>query len=106
ARLDNTPAVSVSEVGQTNVITIKATSPIPSRASVIANLYATAFVQYQQAVATRNLTSVEAQLRTQISSIGKQVRSFGSNSTSAGASALVNQEVVLKEQLAQMQVSG
>jgi capsular exopolysaccharide synthesis family protein len=105
-QLKSTPAVSASEVGQTNVMAITAISPVASQASLIANLYATAFVQYQQTVATRSLTSAEAQLRSQISSIGQQLRSFGSNSTSAGASALLNQEAVLKEQLAQMQVSG
>jgi capsular exopolysaccharide synthesis family protein len=105
AQLKSTPAVSASEVGETNVISITAVSHVPSQASVIANLYATAFVQYEQAVATSSLTSVEAQLHSQISSIGKQVRSLGSD-TSAEASALLNQEAVLKEQLAQMQVSG
>ncbi len=106
ARLNSTPAVSASEVAQTDVMAITATSSEPSKASLIANLYATAFVQYQQAVVTDSLTTAEAQLRSQISSIGQQVRSFGRNSTSAGASALLNQEAVLKEQLAQMQVTG
>jgi capsular exopolysaccharide synthesis family protein len=105
-RLKSTPAVSASEVGQTNVMAITATSQTPSQASLIANLYATAFVQYQQEIASRSLTAAEAQLRSQISSIGQQVKSMGRNTTSAEASALLNQEAVLKEQLAQMQVSG
>jgi capsular exopolysaccharide synthesis family protein len=106
ARLKRTPAVSASEVGQTNIMAITAMSAVPSQAAVIANLYANAFVQYRQTVASHSLTSAEAQLRSQISSIEQQVKSFGRNTTSAGASALLNQEVVLKEQLAQMQVSG
>jgi capsular exopolysaccharide synthesis family protein len=105
-RLKSTPAVSASEVGQTNVMAITATSQTPSQAALIANLYATAFVQYQQEVASNSLTTAEAQLRSQISSIGQQVKSLGRNTTSAEASALLNQEAVLKEQLAQMQVSG
>jgi capsular exopolysaccharide synthesis family protein len=105
-RLKSTPAVSVSEVGQTNVMAITAVSEVPSQASLIANLYATAFVQYRQAVAGHSLTTAEAQLHSQISSIGQQVSSFRGNTTSAEASALLNQEAVLKEQLAQMQVSG
>ncbi len=106
ARLHSTPAVSASEVGQTNVMAVTAISPVPSQAALIANLYATAFVQYEQTVASQSLTSAEAQLRSQISLISKQVKAFGSNSSSAGASALLNQEAVLREQLAQMQVSG
>jgi capsular exopolysaccharide synthesis family protein len=106
ARLKSTPAVSASEVGQTNVMAITASSRVPSQASLVANLYATAFVQYRQAVASRNLTTAEAQLRSQISSLGQQLRSFHGNTTSPEASALLNQQAVLKEQLAQMQVSG
>jgi len=105
-RLKNAPAVSASEVGQTNVMAITATSGVPSRAALVANLYATAFVQYRQAVATRNLAAAEAQLRSQISSLGQQLGSFHGNTSSPGASALLNQQAVLKEQLAQMQVSG
>jgi capsular exopolysaccharide synthesis family protein len=105
-QLKSTPAVSVSEVGLTNVMAITAISRTPSEASLIANAWATAFVQYQQAVASHSLTTAEAQLRTQISSIEQQVQSFGKNPTSAEAAALLNQEAVLKEQLAQMQVSG
>ena len=106
-RLKSTPAVSASQVGQTNVMAITATSPVPSQAALVANLYATAFVQYRQAVATRNLATAEAQLRSQISSLGQQLRSFHGNTTnSPEASALLNQQAVLKEQLAQMQVSG
>ena len=106
ARLKSTPAVSASQVAQTNVIAITATSRVPSQASLVANLYATAFVQYRQTVANRNLTTAEAQLRSQISSLGKQLKSFRRNTTSPEASALFNQQAVLKEQLAQMQVSG
>jgi capsular exopolysaccharide synthesis family protein len=105
-QLSSTPAVSASEVGQTNVMAITATSPAPSQASRIANLYATAFVQYRQAVASSSLASAEAQLRSQISSVGRELSSFHGNDTSPAASALLNQEAVLKEQLAQMQVSG
>ena len=106
-QLKSAPAVSASQVGQTNVMAITATSPVPSQASLVANLYATAFVQYRQGVATRNLATAEAQLRSQISSLGQQLRSFHGNTTnSPEASALLNQQAVLKEQLAQMQVSG
>jgi capsular exopolysaccharide synthesis family protein len=106
-RLKSTPGVSAAEVGQTNVIAITATSGTVSQAPLIANVYATAFVQYQQAVASHSLTTAEAQLRSQISSLEQQITSLGHNTTTTPeASALLNQEAVLKEQLAQMQVSG
>jgi polysaccharide biosynthesis transport protein len=105
-RLKSTPAVSASEVGQTNVMAITAISGTPSRASLIANVYATAFVQYRQAVATNSLTTAEAQVRSQITSVELQVSSLRGGTNSPEATALLNQEAVLKEQLAQMQVSG
>ncbi len=106
ARLNSAPAVSAAEVGQTNVISITASSRVPSQAALVANLYATAFVQYRQSVAERSLASAEAQLGSQISALGQQLRSFRGNTNSPAASALLNQQAVLKEQLAQMQVSG
>ena len=106
AQLNSAPAVSAAEVGQTNVMAITATSDVPSQAARVANLYATAFVQYRQAVAESSLATAEAQLRSQISSLTQQLKSFQGNTTSPEASALLNQQAVLKEQLAQMQVSG
>jgi succinoglycan biosynthesis transport protein ExoP len=106
AKLNSAPAISATEVGQTNVMAITATSGVPAQAALIANAYATAFVQYQQSVAERNLTAAEVQLRSQISSLTQQLKPFRGNTTSPEASALLNQQAVLKEQLAQMQVSG
>jgi tyrosine-protein kinase len=106
AKLGSTPMVTATQVGQTNVIAITAMGRVPSRTAVIANLYANAFVQYRQQVATSSLTSAEEQLKSQVSALAGQVRALGGNSTSAAASALANQEAVLKEQLAQMEVSG
>ena len=106
AQLNSAPAVSAAEVGQTNVMAITATSEVPSQAALVANLYATAFVQYRQSVAERSLATAEAQLRSQITSLTQQLKPFRGNTTSPEASALLNQQAVLKEQLAQMQVSG
>ena len=106
AQLGSASAVSASQVGQTNVMAITATSEVPSQAALVANAYATAFVQYQQSVEERSLASAEAQLRSQINSLTQQLKPFRGNTTSPEASALFNQQAVLKEQLAQMQVSG
>jgi capsular exopolysaccharide synthesis family protein len=106
AKLGSAPVVTATQVGQTNVIAITATSRVPSRAASIANVYANAFVQYRQQVTTSSLTSAEEQLKSQISALANQVKSLGRNPVSAAASALLNQEAVLKEQLAQMEVSG
>jgi capsular exopolysaccharide synthesis family protein len=102
-KLGSASGVSAAEVAQTNVIAITAIAGNPAQAALIANTYATAFVTYQQKVALNGLTAAEAQLRTQIRSLDKQISGLRGVSVQT---ALVNQQVVLKEQLAQMQVNG
>lgn len=105
--LGSAPAVTATEVAQTNVIAISAISPVPARAALIANAYARAFVSTQQTAALDNLAAAEGQLRTQIRSLGKQVKQLRrASGTASQLAALVNQQAVLREQLTQMQVSG
>jgi capsular exopolysaccharide synthesis family protein len=105
--LGSRPTVSAAEVAQTNIIAISAVSPTPARAALIANTFARAFVSYEQRVAIEALSLAEGQLRTQIRSLGRQIASLkGQTSVSSESAALLNQEAVQKEQLAQMQVDG
>jgi capsular exopolysaccharide synthesis family protein len=106
-RLGRRPPVNAVQVAQTNVISITAIATAPSLAARIANSYAQAFVTYQQTVITANMTAAEAQVRSQIRSIGAQIASLQHRSgTSAEVTALLNQEAVLKEQYSQLQVTG
>src|SRR5664280_1401601 len=106
-KLGSVPSVSAAEVGQTNVIAVTATAANPARAASIANAYANAFVTYQRSAAIDNLTAAETQLSQQISTIDAQAKSLGSSPAAAAqVTALLTQEAALKEQLAQLQVSG
>ena len=106
-QLGSVPNVSAAEVGSTNIISVTATAAKPARAALIANAYATAFVTYQRSVTISSLAAANTQLSHQIASIAAQVKSLQSNPSSAAeVSALLNQEAVLKDQLAQLQVSG
>jgi capsular exopolysaccharide synthesis family protein len=104
--LGSAPAVSAAEAAQTNVINITATSRAPARAALIANTYARAFISSQRNVTVSSLASAEAQVRAQIRSVGKQIRALRGTGTASQQAALINQQAVLKEQLAQMQVNG
>jgi polysaccharide biosynthesis transport protein len=105
--LGSAPSVTAAEVAQTNVIGITAISASPARAAATANAYAKAFVSYQQAVALDSLAQAEGQLRSQIKSIGKQIKQLrGTAGTASEQTALVNQQAVLSEQLTQMQVNS
>jgi polysaccharide biosynthesis transport protein len=105
AKLGVVPAVSASEVGQTNVIAVTAVSPGPARAALIANTYARAFVAVRTAATIANLAAAENQLTGQIKAISTEIRQLPRGSTSQ-LSALSNQQAVLKGQLAQLQVAG
>jgi capsular exopolysaccharide synthesis family protein len=106
-KLGSAPSVSASEVGQTNVITITAVALTPARAALVANAYANAFVNEQRTVALNSLASSEAQVRSQIKTIGKQIKQLRSSSAAASQqTALINQQAVLSEQLTQMQVNS
>jgi succinoglycan biosynthesis transport protein ExoP len=106
-QLGSEPNVSASQVGQTNVIAVAATSKSPMLAAKIANAYATAFVAYQLAVTNANLAAAEQQLQSQIAAIDAQVASLSkAASTTPQAAALLVQETALKEELATLQVSG
>jgi len=105
--LGSWPPVSAAQVASTNEIAISATSGSPARAARVANAYANAFISHQRDLAFRNLTAGEAELRTQISSISHQLKSLRHHPSSASqVAALLNQQAVLKEQLAQIQVNG
>jgi len=110
-KLGFTPTVTAAELGQTNVIalTVIATSPI--RAAHAADTYAKTFVDYQRTSATNALTAAEQSLQTQINAINSQAQTLETAKnptaqTTDTIGALASQEAVLKEELAQLQVTG
>ena len=106
-KLGSVPSVSVSEVAQTNVIALTAISPTPARAALVANTYARAFVEQTQTSAIRNLTTASTTLHQQINALGRQITSLQKRAgTATQVGALINQQAVLKEEVAQLQVNG
>ena len=105
--LGSAPGVTAAEVGQTNAIAITAISRAPATAARIANTYARAFVRNQVNVAITTMTAAESQLKAHIRSLHKQITTERAGSAgSAQVGALVNQEGVLSQQLAQLQVDA
>jgi succinoglycan biosynthesis transport protein ExoP len=106
--LGSVPNVTATEVGQTNVIAVAATSRSPKFAAKIANAYANAFVAYQQKATTANLTAAEQQLQTQIAAITTQIASLQPNPTTNATqiASLTSQQATLNQELAALQVSG
>jgi capsular exopolysaccharide synthesis family protein len=105
------PNVTVGEVGQTNVVALTATGRTPIQAAHAANVYANVFVSYQRTNAINALTAAEQQLQGQITAIDTQIQTLEAQKTqtaqtSSTIGALSSQGAVLKEELAQLQVTG
>jgi capsular exopolysaccharide synthesis family protein len=105
------PKISAAEVGQTNEISLTATARTPVQAAQVANTYAQTFVAYERTNALNAIIAAELQLQSQITALDAQLKALESETlpsagTTATISALASQEAVLKEQLAQLQVTG
>lgn len=106
-QLGSAPPVQASEVAETNVIDITATTAASADAARIANAYARDFIASQQSVAVKNASSAEAELRAQIKSAAQQIKALRSTrGASTEVTAMINQEAVLRVQLSQVEVSG
>jgi succinoglycan biosynthesis transport protein ExoP len=92
-----------AEVGQTDVISLTATDRKPDQAARIANTYANQFVDYETDLAAKSLVTAELELEQQINAVTAEIPTAA---TPAQATALANQQAVLKEEYAQLQVDG
>ncbi len=106
-KLGSIPAVTATEVAQTDAISITAISRSPAMAALIANTYARAFVSDQVSVAIGTMTAAELQLKAHIRALHKQIAAERTTrGDAAQLSALVTQEAVLSQQLAQLEVNA
>ena len=71
--LGTSPPVSVSEIGQTTVVQVRASSTIAGRAAQVANAYANAYLSSQRAQAINNLQAAGTQIQSKIDDLQKQI---------------------------------
>jgi capsular exopolysaccharide synthesis family protein len=114
------PDVSVTPVGQTDVIDVAATSPRPQEAAAVANAYATSYVDFRRGQAVDSLVGAAQQVQAKIRDIDGQVAALNNQVASAPSSqrssvqqsvtpqlnALSDQEAALKTQLGQLQLNS
>ncbi len=106
-QLGSAPPVQASEVAQTNVISITAVAADPAAAARIANAYSRQFVISEQGVAVQDAANAEAELKAQIRATAAEIKALRNTSGAASeATAMVNQQAVLRVQLSQVEVSG
>ncbi len=72
-KLGAAPSVSVSELGQTNIVQITASSADPRRAAEIANAYATAYIDVRRNQNNAALLAAASQLQSKINTLQQQI---------------------------------
>lgn len=112
------PEVSVSGIGQTDVVQVRARSTDPERAAQTANAHAEAYVQFKLTQAVNDVVAAVEQiqgkvtdLQTQISELDKRVSQLPASqrptvepNLRAQQDALIQQQAVFKQKLDELQV--
>ncbi|HZT67058.1 MAG TPA: polysaccharide biosynthesis tyrosine autokinase [Acidimicrobiales bacterium] len=100
------PKVSVTPVGQTNVVDIAATMTSGRQAARIANAYANSYIDFKRNAALQSVVAAEQQIQARISDLDSQITALGSGASSSQRDALLAQEATFKSQLAELQVNS
>lgn len=76
-KIGSAPAVQVRQVGRTDLVIMRAESTDPKRASLIANTYANAYIDFRRKQAFDTLSAASEEVQTKISDIQKQIDNLG-----------------------------
>ncbi len=77
-RIGSAPPVQVSPVGKTDLVTVTAVSTDPRRTAVVANAYASAYIDFRRKQAFDELSAASEEVQTKITEIQAQIDSLGS----------------------------
>jgi polysaccharide biosynthesis transport protein len=114
------PPVSVSEVGQTTVVEVRASSTIAGQAAEVANAYANGYLRSQRTQSLNNLQAAGSQIQSKIDALQKQIDAISAQVSAASGTqqvavlsnlgsqrdSLVAQQALFKQQLAQLQLNA
>ena len=110
-RIGSAPAISISEVGQTEVVKLQAESTRPSRAALIANTYANAYIDVRRSQSLDDLTAAAQQVQAKIDDLQRQLDALPPETgktpdptITALHTSLISQQQVFKSRLDQIQV--
>jgi capsular exopolysaccharide synthesis family protein len=109
------PAASVSAVGSSDVIEIRAQSTSRSRAAAMASAYATSYLEYRRSQSLGDLAQAEQKIQARISDFQAQIDALDiaaragntqSTGTSASRDTLVTQQALFKQRLDELRVDA
>lgn len=83
ARIGSAPSVSVRPVGVTDVITIRAESTDATRAAVVANAYASSYIDFRRKQAFDELAAASGEIQTKITELQAQIENLASQLSAA-----------------------
>lgn len=72
-KIGESPAVVASAVGQTDVMSVKAESTDPERAALVANTYASAYIEFRRTQAVDDLLAAAEQIQEKIAELQSQI---------------------------------
>ena len=103
AQLGAAPEVKATAIGSTDLISVSARSTDPSRAALLANTYANAYIDYRRKQAVDDVLAASQQIQSKIGDLQKQI-----DATAAGSQkdSLVQAQSLFKQKLDQLQVDG
>jgi capsular exopolysaccharide synthesis family protein len=102
AKIGSAPAVSASPIGQTDLIEVTATSTDPQRAALVANTYASSYIDYRRKQAVDDVLAASEQVQTKINDLQKQI----DTAAPGQRDSLISAQSLFKQQLDQLQVAG
>ncbi len=120
SELGAAPGVTVSEVGQTTVVQVRASSTIARQAAEVANAYANAYLSSKRTQSIDNLQTAGTQIQAKIDDLQRQIDAINAQVAAAPAKEqptllanlgpqrdnLVTQSGLFKQQLAQLQLNA
>ena len=77
-KIGDAPSVTVRPVGQTDVVEIRATSTAARRAPVIANAYATAYIEFRLEQAVEEFSAASEEIQSKVTDIQAQIDNLSS----------------------------
>ena len=114
AKLGIAPKISVSPVGQTDVIEVKAQSTDPRRAAVVANAYARSYIDFRRKQAVNDLFAAGREVQVQVDKLQKQIDALAvadskgvvNAANAARRDVILQQQALFKQKLDQLQVDA
>src|SRR4051812_1360366 len=118
-KIGDAPKVTASGVGQTDVLTVRAESTDPKRAALIANTYASSYIEFRRTQAVDDLLAAAQQIQQKVTDLQAQLDSLpvtpattargdtgGASSDAARRASLEQQQALFRQKLDELQVDA